>query len=338
MAQDNYNENFILSDANTPAGFVANVENATHEKWTILEKITCGATPKWQRKMAAYSFTFKFMLRHRKARNILAWQQMFGILPAFYNRYFFHRRKLHINIMTFIYKPKSGIKGKLYHWLFNSAITSRCVDNIFVYSESETEHYASIFPKAKGKFKFVTLGIPSDTNDYSDPDLSKESYYFSTGLSNRDYGFLSEVFDGIDKKLKIACPNLKLKKSSNIELLDNCFGTDMKKLMFNSRGVLIPLKNLDVSSGQLVFITAMQMGKPVIITDSNPTRSYLTSQNAFILPNDVDKWRRALDMLENDNAMYEDMCRCNRQRAQTDFSEYGLGSKIGDFLAQSICK
>lgn len=189
--------------------------------------------------------------------------------------------------MTFIYKPKHGLVGKIYHWLFKSAVTSRNVDNIFVFSETEVSHYAEIFPEAKDKFHFVTLGIPMDYNDYTDCTLSADDYYFATGFSNRDYDFLIKVFDGIPQQLTIACPTIKQTVADNITILRDCFGIQMKKQMFNSRAVLIPLKDLNVSSGQLVFIYAMQMGKPVIITDSRPTHTYLSEENAFIINNDV---------------------------------------------------
>lgn len=324
---------YILSDANTPADFVANIEQYTQKGWTVIEKITSGKMPRWRRKISAYLFTFKFMLAHRDATRILAWQQMFGILPAVYNRYLFRRKGLSIDIMTFIYKPKAGLTGKIYHRLFNSAITSRCVKNIFVYSKSEPEYYASIFPGARNKFHFTPMGIPIDNTDYNDSSLSKDNYYFSTGLSNRDYDFLIKVFDGIDARLKIACPNLKQETPSNIEILGNCFGDEMKKYMFNSHAVLIPLKDLNISSGQLVFLQAMQMGKPIIITDSAPTRSYLTDENAFIKPNDVEAWRHAINILDIDPMRYKAMSDSNRQRSRNEFSEKGLGAKIGKIIA-----
>lgn len=327
--------NYILSDTNTPPDFIDSIKQSTNADWTVLEKLTPNKMPKWRRKLITYIFTFRFMLCHRDAEHVLAWQQMFGILPAFLNRYIFHRKKLRINIMTFIYKPKHGLVGKIYHWLFKSAVSSRYVKSIFVFSETEIAHYSKIFPEAKDKFHFVTLGIPMDRTDYSDNALSQEKYYFSTGFSNRDYDFLIKVFDNIPQKLKIACPNLKQEVPDNIEILQHCFGLDMKKQMFNSHAVLIPLKDLNVSSGQLVFITAMQMGKPIIITDSNPTHTYLKEDNAFILKNDVTDWRKAIEILDTDKNYYTRMSQTNRLRAENDFSVKSLGLKIGRILSDN---
>ena len=329
----NFFTNYILSDANTPIEFIEGVTNASGKDWTLIEKKINPRFPKWRKKFNDLWFTFKFCCASRYTGHVLAWQQMYGILPAFFNRYIFHRRNLNISIMTFIYKPKNGCVGKLYHWLVNSAITSKNVTNIFVYSESEAKHYSSIFPKAKEKFHFIKFGLPVDHTDYCDTNLKNENYFFSTGFSNRDYEFLINVFDSTSLKLKIACPYLKASTSPNIEILDNCFGEEMKRQMSNSIAVLIPLKNLNISSGQLVFITAMQLGKPLVVTDSAPTRTYLDHNvDAIIVPNEIMKWRDAVEKLINDKEFYNTMCAHNRQRSVTEFSIDRLGTDIGQFI------
>lgn len=325
--------NYILSDANTPIEFIEGVTNASGKDWTLIEKKLNPRMHKWRKKLNDFWFTFKFSLMGRRTGHVLAWQQMYGILPAFFNRYIFHRCNLNISIMTFIYKPKDGLVGKLYRFLVNAAISSKNVSNIFVYSQSEAEHYSTIFPKAKEKFHFVKFGLPVSHTDYTDTDLKNEKYFFSTGFSNRDYEFLINVFDNTPHKLKIACPNLKTATPQNVEVLDNCFGEEMKRHICNSIAVLIPLKNLDISSGQLVFITAMQLGKPLVITDSAPTRTYLDhNTDAIIVPNNIKQWRDAIDKLINDNEFYNNMCRHNRQRSITEFSIDRLGTDIGRFI------
>lgn len=325
--------NYILSDANTPIEFIEGVTNSSGKDWTLIEKKLNPRMPKWRKKLKDFWFTFKFTSKSRHIGCVLAWQQMYGILPAFFNRYIFHRRNLNISIMTFIYKPKNGLGGKLYRWLVNSAISSKNVSNIFVYSQSEVQHYSTIFPKAKEKFHFVKFGLPVSNTNYTDTALKNENYFFSTGFSNRDYEFLINVFNNTPLKLKIACPHLKTAIPQNVEILDNCFGEEMKRQMCNSIAVLIPLKNLNISSGQLVFITAMQLGKPLVITDSIPTRTYLDHNiDAIIVPNDIKQWRDAIDKLINDNEFYDKMCRHNRQHSITEFSIDRLGTDIGRFI------
>lgn len=328
--------NYILSDADTPADFVSAIEDATQQQWSIVEHIMPMSKAKIKRVLSFYTTPLAFLLKHRKARNIIAWQQFFGILTAFFNRYLF-RRKLSITIMTFIYKPKQGFAGKLFYKMINSAISSKYVKDIIVFAESEVDYYEQIFPKAKGKFHFVKLGIPVDTADYTDKALAKEGYFFSTGVSNRDYDFIIEVFTGINSKLKIACPNISEPHQNNIEILSNCFKEEMKRYLYNCKAVVIPLKDLNISSGQLVFIQAMQFGKPIIITDSGSTRSYLENNiNAIILPNEKELWRNAIERLLSDKNLYLEMAAHNQKRAQTDLSIAKHGYNIGKIVLSSM--
>lgn len=333
MEKDCSRFNFILSDADTPEDFVIAIEKATQQQWSVVERIVPMAKAKIKRVLGFYLTPFTFLLKHPKARNIIAWQQFFGILAAFFNRYIF-RRNLSITIMTFIYKPKQGFAGKLFYRMVNSAISSKYVKNIIVFAQNEVEYYEQIFPKAKGKFHFVKLGIPVDTNNYHDAILSQEDYFFSTGVSNRDYDFIIDIFTGISHKLKIACPNILNPGQSNIEILNNCFKADMKRYLFNCKAVVIPLKDLNVSSGQLVFIQAMQFGKPIIITDSGSTRSYLENDiDAIIIPNDKGAWRNAIERISTDRCLFKTMSKHNHERALTDFSTLGLGEKIGEIVS-----
>lgn len=331
MEQKRDSRNYILSDADTPRDFVNAIQRATNQPWNVVERIVPMSKAKIKRVLGFYTTPLMFLLKHPKARNIIAWQQFFGVLAAFFNRYIFHRRKLSITIMTFIYKPKSGLSGKLFYKMVNSAITSKYVKSIIVFAQNEVDHYEKIFPKAKGKFHFVKLGIPVDTCDYHDDNLANQNYFFATGVSNRDYDFIIKVFTGIDSNLKIACPNIPDQKQKNIEILNNCFKEDMKRYLYNCKAVVIPLKDLSVSSGQLVFIQAMQFGKPIVITDSGSTRSYLVDGiDAIIRSNDVRLWRNAIKSLEDDKTLYETMSTHNRNRALTDFSITRLGEKIGE--------
>ena len=111
----------------------------------------------------------------------------------------------------------------------------------------------------------------------------------------------------------------------------------MKRYLYNCKAVVIPLKDLNISSGQLVFIQAMQFGKPIIITDSGSTRSYLENNiNAIILPNEKELWRNAIERLLSDKNLYLEMAAHNQKRAQTDLSIAKHGYNIGKIVLSSM--
>lgn len=333
MKQKRDCDNYILSDCDTPTDFVRGVERASRQPWNVIEKDGTMAKAKVFRIISFYLTPLAFLLRHPKARNVLAWQQFFGILAAFYNKYIFHRRRLAVTIMTFIYKPKRGLPGKLFYKMVNSAICSKYVKTIIVFAPNEIDYYEHLFPGAKGKFRFVSLGIVVDKNDYRDVELAAQDYYFSTGKSNRDYDFLVEVFSGLDSKLKIACPGVNSRQNSNIEILSDCYRSDTKRYLCNCKGVVIALKDLNISSGQLVFIQAMQFGKPIIITDSRSTRGYLEDNlNALIIPNDLNLWRQGIERLNTDKKLRAAMSEHNKKRGLSDFSISGFGENVGRLI------
>lgn len=330
MKQKCSSDNYILSDADTPEDFIKGVERETKQRWNVIEKLGPMSKTKIRRVISFYITPLIFLITHPKAKNVIAWQQFFGILSTFYNRYIFRRRNLSVVIMTFIYKPKLGFTGKLFYKMVNSAVCSKYVKAIVVFSQNEIEYYEKLFPKAKGKFNFVKLGIEVDNSDYTDIRLAKQDYFFATGISNRDYEFLIDVFSGIDTQLKIACPNVKNPPHNNIEILNNCFKAEMKRYLFNCKAVVIPLKDPNISSGQLVFIQAMQFGKPIIITDSKPAKSYLKhNTDALVLPNELSSWRQGIKKLNYDNELYYNMSTHNRERGLTDFSIAALGENVG---------
>lgn len=51
----------------------------------------------------------------------------------------------------------------------------------------------------------------------------------------------------------------------------------------------------------------MALGKPIICTDADGIRDYVTPQTAIMLPNDVDSWQKAIDRLYDNKEEYQKM-------------------------------
>ena len=106
---------------------------------------------------------------------------------------------------------------------------------------------------------------------------------------------------GTDYKCVIACDNFtKSADADNVTVLDNCFGNSMIDAMAHCRCVAIPLKDANMSSGQLTILQAMSLGKPVICSDVAGIKDYVENGSAMIIANDVDAWRRALQSIGSD--------------------------------------
>lgn len=260
---------------------------------------------KTMRYLRYFVFPLKFLLSYRKYDVVIGWQQFYGLNLAFWLRLLHIEKKGKLIVMTFIYKPKKGWLGKVYHSYMKYVIDSGYIDKCIVFSKAEIPFYDSIF-QTKGKmFEYVPLGIETGC-EILDCTPKDEKYIFSTGRSNRDYDFLYASIYDTEFVLQIACDNYTKPPRSNIEILANCFGTDMHRRMATSYCVVVPLKQSHVSAGQLVVLQAMQLGKPVIVTKTPGIEDYIIDgYNGFLIDNTKEQLLRVLRKLYMNKDLYD---------------------------------
>lgn len=181
------------------------------------------------------------------------------------------------------------------------------MDKIICFSSSEPQYYAETFSIPLAKFAYVPLGMAR----INGVNTVKGDYVFSTGRSNRDYDFLIEAFSGTDIKVRIACGGYVYRgdaDASNVEVLQGCYGKDMLEEMAHSFCVVIPLKDTHISSGQLVILQAMQLGKPVIVTENDTARNYIENgQTGYIIKKDKKDLLDAIKDLRDNSNLYKDI-------------------------------
>lgn len=234
---------------------------------------------------------------------IIGWQQFYGLNFAFWCR-LFHLKKINdLTVMTFIYKRKSGLLGTLYHKYIKYVVTSKYIDRFICFAKEECKYYSDLFGVDKSKFIYIPLGI-SDIKKNN--DISDEGFLFVTGRSNRNYDFIIDVLADTQYKLIIASDIYKRSHlPENISILHDCYGNDMLNLMSKCHCVLIPLKDLTMSSGQLVALQAMSLGKPVICTNSYGIKDYvINDETGILVDNSKELWLDAIKRLYLDVKYY----------------------------------
>ncbi|MFG6386725.1 MAG: glycosyltransferase family 4 protein [Muribaculaceae bacterium] len=283
-----------------------------------------------------FAFPLKFALKRNQGWEcMVAWQQFFGLNTAFWSRLLHLPKKAPLLTMTFIYNPKAGLAGKIYGKYIKYCLTGGYIDKVICYSPQECESYSRSFGISPELFAFVPLGISKAEG----PELHpvKGDYVFSTGRSNRDFTFLVDALkDRYD--LRIATQGFASPAAGSVrklEILDNCFGDDMLRRMSESLCVVIPLDDISVSSGQLVVLQAMRMGKPVIVTENVTMSTYIDNgKTGFIIPKDKDELLRTIDRLASDSELYEKVSRCQRETFLKKFTEEALADRIADIIRQ----
>lgn len=227
---------------------------------------------------------------------IIGWQQFFALNLAFWLRFFHVKKRSKIICMTFIYKTKSGILGKVYYRYMKWIVNSHYIDSFIVHSRNEVERYADIFKCGKERFHFVRL-----VNDIlAHADSRTEPFVFSTGRSNRKFQLLYALSEAYDIPVKIATDTFPPKVPPRVEILQNCSGDAMLSEMMKCFCVVIPLEIPEVSSGQLTCLQAMMCGKPVICTRSSALEDYVSDgETGLFFDNTVDSLKRCIDLLSD---------------------------------------
>ena len=158
MKQCSKSENVLIidSDYEEADGFIKGVREVTGEEWQVAlhenNKIYG-----WRRYVRFFTVALQTVLSGKKyeGKTVLCWQQFYGIAIAFFQRMFHMKKRYKLVIMTFIYKEKRGLAGKLFYRFVRYAVTSRYVDKIILTTQSEKPMYQEIFGVEDDLFAFA---------------------------------------------------------------------------------------------------------------------------------------------------------------------------------------
>ena len=133
-------ENVILIDYNAPDNweFHKAIEKTTGIKWCVYRAISNENHGGFLQKLIRYGKYFlvpmKIAKNHKRYNKILAWQQFYGLILAFYFRLFRVQNTPEIVVLTFIYKAKKSFVGKLYDKFMRYIVTSEYIKYFVVFS------------------------------------------------------------------------------------------------------------------------------------------------------------------------------------------------------------
>jgi glycosyltransferase involved in cell wall biosynthesis len=233
--------------------------------------------------------------------------------------------------MTFIYKPKNGVIGRIYYKFMNYIVQSKYIDSFICFSKNECEYYTNLFNVQEDKFKFCTLGI--DDIKINNSKIANQKNIISCGRSNRDYNFLYNALKQTDYKLDIISDECKLESYKNITIYNNVGVQDFLEMLDKSYIVVIPLLDENISSGQLVILQAMQLGKPVICTKSNTVTDYIIDgENGFIIEKDEKKLIELIEKLYEDEELYNKISLKQKEIFEKSYSMGALGDQVASII------
>ena len=213
----------------------------------------------------------------------------------------------HIVLELMLDEQRASLKWKfkraIQRILFSSA------ELIFVSSKSEIATYAERLRLPQERFRF----LPFHTDIIIPERIESHSgYIFSAGKTGRDFDTLLRAVEGMNLRVVIVsdqyhAQNLKVPKT--VSLMVDIPYEEYLRLLRGSYFVVVPLCSLVKSTGQVVILEAMGLGKPVIATETVGTVDYIQhGVNGLMVPvGDAEALKAAIEGLLADKQLYDSL-------------------------------
>lgn len=221
--------------------------------------------------------------------------QIFGLIRTL----LWWKKPRHIILELMLDEARDDFKWKLKNYLQRLCFAS--VEVIFVSARREIQVYARRLGLPEDRIRF----LPFHTNVVNPKMLEGAgSYILSAGKTGRDYATLASAVDGLKVKVVVVSDRHHLDNiifPSNVEVHTDITYEKYLDLLCGCSMVVVPLKKLVKSTGQVVFLEAMALGKPVVATSTTGTKDYIEhGVTGILVPlEDSDKLRRAIsDFIE----------------------------------------
>ena len=308
-----------------------------------------GATGGWQKILFRWPGYFwvslKALIKAEKYDFVIAHQPVCGIMLALLLRIFLIKSTKLI-VLNFIFTQKTQrISYELRWWL--TKVCLKKIDWLSVYTKKEVDTISELFSYPKENIYCIPQGIIADNNQNSvlSATNSKE-YIFSSGMSLRDYKTLFNAFKEIDYKLVVVCQEHNIKRLTipdNVKVYLDIWGDEVKKLRRESKFVIVPLLDENVSAGQYDILFSMADRKAIIATDTVASLEHLTDGHDGILVkrgNYIQLRDKIKYLIDNQNEIQrlgENAYKTFKDNFTFDVYQHGVDKLISDILLITVC-
>jgi glycosyltransferase involved in cell wall biosynthesis len=216
------------------------------------------------------------------------------MLVAFFNRIILRRKNIVVFYDLLLHSPNS-IKSKILCIIKQYLLKG--VD-FFICNHKDFSSYQEYYKVALNRFRY----IPFKANNYDILSQFKSvdgDYILSCGASYRDFNTFIAAVKELAYPCKIILPPEKTAKHHNtfldeknlplnVEIIRHDYNyNSWNRYMADARLVVIPIQKRALqSAGVSVYLEAMALGKPVIITEGTSTKGILTNREAEIVPSE----------------------------------------------------
>jgi glycosyltransferase involved in cell wall biosynthesis len=190
--------------------------------------------------------------------------------------------------------------------VWDHRLIARGVWKIQVFCESEIADYANYYGIDRNKFVWIPYCSDVGDQDYL---ACERDYVFTGGTQDRDYDTLFRAIDGLPVQLRVAAREDRVSAEhipSNVLLQGRLSKDDFWSTLAGAKVVVLSLDpEVMRRPGVITYVTAMRLGKCVIVNDPRGARSYIADgKTGSIVPaRDPGALRSALSRVLEDSSL-----------------------------------
>jgi glycosyltransferase involved in cell wall biosynthesis len=286
--------------------------------------------------------------RGRRYSGIVFWQQFIGLYWGMISRALGLRGAAGV-VLTFIYRQRRGAFGRLQKAILGWALNAESLRSVVCHSSAEIRPYGAAFPAAGHKLVFLPYGVGARKEGVGRGEEQGQggtvvgeyrgrAYLFSGGTSNRDFRTLAAAAARLDVPVVVACPKEvagAIEWPRNVEVRVQAYGEAFEELLRWASCVVIPLRDAEVSAGQIVLLKAMREGRPIIVTEGAGTMDYVDEQCAWMVqPGSADEMERAMRRMLADPEESRRRGAEGRRRYEAEFTAARFGGRVADLMKE----
>lgn len=314
--------------------FINGLNESTGDKWELYgTPIKDESFHSKERYIHYFQLGWSLFINRRNIDNIIANQQFYGIVFAFFCSQFHVKKCTNNIVVSFIYNKKHGFAGKIYEKFIRKSVNSKYVDKLIVHSESEIQYYSELLEIATSKIQFCPLGITDDSREYDirEANAPEDTYVLGVGNSNRDFAFLKNALIGEKYDVRIFSDSLEPYTAENVFIKKGIPVPEYYSQLANCFCSVVPIDNPNFSTGQLIMLQSYAFGKPVIITKSNVNNEYIGDGNAIVINKDAGELKKAIESLKN-KEFYASQAQKAHAFFIEKFSMFAMGKRLGQTI------
>lgn len=195
--------------------------------------------------------------------------QIFGLVRSLFG----WRRPKHIILELMLDESSDSLRWKVKRFVQRFCFGS--VDVVFVSSRMEIPTYAERLGLPEQRIRF----LPFHTNVVNPMMIEGTGgFILSAGKTGRDFATLASAVEGLNVRVVVVSDRGHIEGivfPPNVEVRIDIPYRSYLELLHRCSMVVVPLKRLVKSTGQVVFLEAMALGKPVVATNTIGTQDYI---------------------------------------------------------------